>query len=227
VILTDKELRRLGPELLDPYEVKNVQPASIDLRLGQSFRVFKRHSRASIDLAAVPDQDSITEEIIVPWYRNPDGTPGDERGGMVVHPGEMILGSTLECITVPGYLANKPGPASCGLCHPPAAPLVERGMVEFADGRPTPEPDPPTPNEPGVILRCTGLERIAPPVPTSAPKLVVPTPSEAKGLSTPEQAVSGPVGPQRHNPPRGPAKTAASARKTKKSPPPPPAPSLF
>jgi hypothetical protein len=123
--------------------------------------------------------------------------------------------------------ANKPGPASCGLCHPPAAPLVERGMVEFADGRPTPEPDPPTPNEPGVILRCTGLERIAPPVPTPAPKLVVPTPSEAKGLSTPEQAVSGPVGPQRHNPPRGPVKTAASARKTKKSPPPPPAPSLF
>jgi dCTP deaminase len=105
VILVDSELRKLGPTLLDPYEVKNVQPASIDLRLGQSFRVFKRHSRASIDLAAVPDQDSITEEIIVPWYRNPDGTSGDERGGMVVHPGEMILGSTLECITVPGYLA--------------------------------------------------------------------------------------------------------------------------
>jgi hypothetical protein len=124
--------------------------------------------------------------------------------------------------------ANKPGPASCGLCHPPAAPLVERGMVEFADGRPTPEPDPPSPNEPGVILRCTGLERIAPPVPKPAPKLVVPTPSEAKGpVIPPEQAVSGPVGPQRHNPPRGPVKTAASARKTKKSPPPPPAPSLF
>lgn len=115
MILTDRELRARGPELLDPFDPAAVQPASIDLRLGESFRVFRRHARSHIDLVGVPDADEISEAI--------------EAKYLVVHPGEMVLGSTAERITVPGdlimQLVGKSSLARLGLL-----PHVEAGFFD-------------------------------------------------------------------------------------------------
>lgn len=87
-VLPYQELMRLGPTLVSPFDPANVQPASIDLRLGSSFRVPERQL-AYIDLEDVPEVTT-----------NPHLSP--ER--FTLHPGEFVLGSTLERITVPNHL---------------------------------------------------------------------------------------------------------------------------
>lgn len=120
-VLCDRELRaeQRKHALLTPFDDDLVQPASIDLRLGTAFRTFRHHELASIDLAGVPDQDVVSEEVVVPLFRRQcdyhstnrfcdygcrDGWIFDQAGRFVIHPGEMVLGSTLEEIYVPPHL---------------------------------------------------------------------------------------------------------------------------
>lgn len=105
MILTDRQLRQLGPELLDPFTPDAVQPASIDLRLGTSFRVFNRATVPHVDLASVPPADLITTAVDTELYMDVDGVVVDQNACMVIHPGQLVLGSTLERITVPPGLA--------------------------------------------------------------------------------------------------------------------------
>jgi dCTP deaminase len=93
-ILVDHELRAIGPSILDPYDPGLVQPASIDIRLGSTFGVFVRNRFACIDLADLPDEPLVEMRAL------------GEGGSIVIHPGELILGSTLERITVPSTLAR-------------------------------------------------------------------------------------------------------------------------
>ena len=65
-----------------------VQPASVDLRLGDSFRVFHNHRATAIDLRDPPS--NLTEEVVV--------SAGDP---FVIHPGEFCLGRTLEWVQIP------------------------------------------------------------------------------------------------------------------------------
>ena len=65
-----------------------MQPASVDLRLGDSFRVFRNHRTAAIDLRDPPT--NLTEEIKV-----------GEGETFVIHPGEFVLGRTLEWVELP------------------------------------------------------------------------------------------------------------------------------
>jgi len=102
MILEDRELRRLGPTLLDPYEPSLVQPASIDIRLGTTFRVARTHRTPVVDLADVPHEDELSEPVEVPLFQS--WGLRNEEGKFVIHPGEFVLGSTLECITVPSDL---------------------------------------------------------------------------------------------------------------------------
>ena len=56
-VLSDGTIRRLvaeGHVLIDPWDEAMVQPASVDLRLGTSFRVFHNHRITAIDLAEPP-----------------------------------------------------------------------------------------------------------------------------------------------------------------------------
>jgi len=79
-----------------------VQPASIDLRLGDSFRVFHNHRASAIDLRNPPD--NLTEEVVVP-----EGEP------FVIHPGEFCLGRTLEWVQIPNdIVARIEGKSSLG-----------------------------------------------------------------------------------------------------------------
>jgi deoxycytidine triphosphate deaminase len=90
-VLSDGTILRLvhdGQIRIDPWDPGLVQPASVDLRLGDSFRVFHNYRVSTIDLREPPD--NLTEEVAV---------LGDE--AFVIHPGEFCLGRTLEWVELP------------------------------------------------------------------------------------------------------------------------------
>ncbi len=104
-VLSDGTILRLVEEgriRIDPWDPKLVQPASIDLRLGDSFRVFHNHRATAIDLRDPPA--NLTEEVVVPA-----GEP------FVIHPGEFCLGRTLEWVKIPDdIVARIEGKSSLG-----------------------------------------------------------------------------------------------------------------
>ena len=96
------ELVEAGRISIDPWDPGLVQPASVDLRLGPSFRVFHNHHITSIDLRDPPA--GLTEEVVIP-----DG------GAFVIHPGEFCLGTTLERVELPDdIVARIEGKSSLG-----------------------------------------------------------------------------------------------------------------
>lgn len=87
--------------LVDPYIPENIQPASIDVRLGTTFKVFQRDSTQVVDLA---DPVDITKTVEVPV-----------NGSFLLHPGEFVLGHTIERLCVPHDLvARVEGKSSLG-----------------------------------------------------------------------------------------------------------------
>ena len=72
--------------VLDPWESTMLQPSSIDVRLDRIFRVFENHRYPHIDPAE--DQPDLTREVVVEGENEP----------FILHPGEFVLGSTLEVI---------------------------------------------------------------------------------------------------------------------------------
>jgi len=97
MLLSDRDLLaalasgRLG---LDPFDEAMVQPSSVDVRLDRYFRVFANHRYTHIDPAVA--QDDLTELL------EPDGEEP-----FVLHPGEFVLGSTLEVISLSDDLAAR------------------------------------------------------------------------------------------------------------------------
>jgi dCTP deaminase len=104
-VLSDATIRELVNAqkiIIEPWESANVQPASVDLRLGDSFRVFHNHRATSIDLRNPPS--NLTEEVVMP-----PGAP------FVIHPGEFALGRTLEYVELPDdIVARIEGKSSLG-----------------------------------------------------------------------------------------------------------------
>src|SRR3954465_2537342 len=104
-VLSDGTIRRLVDEgriVIDPWDPELVQPASVDLKLGDSFRVFHNHRTAAIDLREPPT--NLTEEVTV----------GPE-AAFVIHPGEFVLGRTQEYVEIPDdIVARIEGKSSLG-----------------------------------------------------------------------------------------------------------------
>src|ERR671936_2523813 len=104
-VLSDGTIMRLvreGRIVIDPWDETLVQPASVDLRLGDSFRVFHNHRVTAIDLRDPPR--NLTEEVVVS-----DGDP------FAIHPGEFALGRTLETVEIPDdVVARIEGKSSLG-----------------------------------------------------------------------------------------------------------------
>ena len=102
-VLSDGTIRRLVEEgriSIDPWDPGLVQPASVDLRLGDSFRVFHNHRTAAIDLRDPPT--NLTEEVVTSDV-------------FVIHPGEFVLGVTLEHVRLPDdVVARIEGKSSLG-----------------------------------------------------------------------------------------------------------------
>ncbi len=90
-VLSDGTIRALvdaGRIRIDPWDPTMVQPASVDVRLGNSFRVFHNHRIQAIDLDAPPKD--LTEHVEV-----------EGEDPFVIHPGEFVLGSTAERVSLP------------------------------------------------------------------------------------------------------------------------------
>ena len=97
MLLSDRDLRKeleSGRLVLDPWDPQMLQPSSVDVRLDRYFRVFQNSRYTHIDPAQ--QQDELT---------SPFETPDDEP--FVLHPGEFVLGSTLEVVTLPDDLASR------------------------------------------------------------------------------------------------------------------------
>jgi len=104
-VLSDGTIRRFVEEgriKIDPWDEGMVQPASVDMRLGNSFRVFHNHKVTAIDLREPPA--GLTEHVDVS-----EGEP------FVIHPGEFCLGRTLESVELPDdIVARLEGKSSLG-----------------------------------------------------------------------------------------------------------------
>ncbi|HEY3866838.1 MAG TPA: dCTP deaminase [Actinocrinis sp.] len=97
MLLSDKDLRAeiaTGRVRVDPFDEEMVQPSSIDVRLDRYFRVFENHRYPHIDPAQ--EQPDLTRLVA------PDG---DEP--FILHPGEFVLASTYEVITLPDDVASR------------------------------------------------------------------------------------------------------------------------
>lgn len=91
MILADATIRALvesGRLLIDPWDPELVQPASVDVRLGEQFRVMRNSRVTHIDLFV--GNDALMDEVTV--------SVGDS---FVLHPGEFALGHTAETFTLP------------------------------------------------------------------------------------------------------------------------------
>jgi dCTP deaminase len=97
VILSDRTIREelaAGRIVIDPLEERNVQPSSVDLRLDRLFRVFRNHTAPIIDVKL--DLEDLTELVQI-----------DPEGVFMLHPGEFVLGATLERVGMPDDLVSR------------------------------------------------------------------------------------------------------------------------
>ncbi|MDO5082863.1 MAG: dCTP deaminase [Arachnia propionica] len=105
MLLSDRDILAevsTGGIALDPWEPTMIQPSSVDVRLDKFFRVFENHRYPHIDPAE--DQSELTRLIEV-----------DDGEAFVLHPGEFVLGSTWEQVSLgPGVAARLEGKSSLG-----------------------------------------------------------------------------------------------------------------
>jgi dCTP deaminase len=105
VVLSDRTIREeLDAKriVIDPLGDQCIQPSSVDLHVDRFFRLFRNHSMRVIDVQE--DLEDLTELVEVP-----EGEP------LILHPGEFVLGSTLERVTLPDDLvARLEGKSSLG-----------------------------------------------------------------------------------------------------------------
>jgi len=97
VLLSDRDIcaeieaKRVA---LEPFEPAMVQPSSVDVRLDRFFRVFENHKYPHIDPSI--DQPDLTRQV-----HPEDGEP------FILHPGEFVLGSTYEMVSLPDDVAAR------------------------------------------------------------------------------------------------------------------------
>jgi dCTP deaminase len=97
MLLSDRDIRaeiEAGRVILDPYDEAMVQPSSVDVRLDRFFRVFENHRYPHIDPAE--EQPDLTRMV---------EASGDEP--FILHPGEFVLGSSYEIVSLPDDVASR------------------------------------------------------------------------------------------------------------------------
>jgi dCTP deaminase len=105
MILSDRTIREqlaAGRIAIDPLDDTCIQPSSVDLRLDRLFRVFLNHTMSVIDVRK--DLSDLTQEVEI--------ADGD---AFILHPGEFVLGSTSEKVSLPDdIVARIEGKSSLG-----------------------------------------------------------------------------------------------------------------
>lgn len=121
MILSDRTIRECltdGRITIDPLADSAVQPSSVDVCLDHRFLVFRNHTRGLIDVKQ--DLSDLTEPV--------EASAGDP---FILHPGEFVLGSTLERIALPddlvGRLEGKSSLGRLGLLIHSTAGFIDAG----------------------------------------------------------------------------------------------------
>ena len=97
MLLSDRDIAaeiESGRVKVEPFNPKMIQPSSVDVRLDRFFRVFENHRYEVIDPSI--EQSELTREVAVA----PDEF-------FILHPGEFVLASTYEVITLPDDIAGR------------------------------------------------------------------------------------------------------------------------
>ena len=97
MLLSDRDIRSCvdsGRVRLEPWDPQMIQPSSIDVHLDRFFRLFNNHKYPVIDPAA--DQPELTRLVDV-----------SAEGSLILHPGEFVLGSTYEKVTLADDVAAR------------------------------------------------------------------------------------------------------------------------
>lgn len=97
MLLSDRDIRAeldAGRVALDPFDPAMIQPSSIDVRLDRYFRLFDNHKYPYIDPAE--DQPELTRLVEI-----------DAHESFILHPGEFVLASTFEFVTLPDDIAAR------------------------------------------------------------------------------------------------------------------------
>ena len=122
MLLSDRDIRaeiEAGRVKVEPFEKAMIQPSSVDVRLDRFFRVFENHKYEVIDPSK--EQPELTREVAV---------SGDDH--FILHPGEFVLASTYEVITLPddvaGRLEGKSSLGRLGLLTHSTAGFIDPGF---------------------------------------------------------------------------------------------------
>jgi len=97
VLLSDRDIKaeiNAGRVKVEPFDGAMIQPSSVDVRLDRFFRVFENHKYSVIDPSI--EQSDLTREVEV--------AANEE---FILHPGEFVLASTYEVITLPDDIAGR------------------------------------------------------------------------------------------------------------------------
>jgi dCTP deaminase len=120
MVLSDRTIRRLiaeGRIGIEPFDQSLIQPSSVDVRVDRRFRVFRNSRYPYIDVKI--EQEDLTELV----------EAGDE--AFILHPGEFVLGSTLERVMLPddvvGRLDGKSSLGRLGLLIHSTAGFIDPG----------------------------------------------------------------------------------------------------
>jgi deoxycytidine triphosphate deaminase len=123
-VLSDRDIRaalEAGEIAVKPYDPADLQPSSVDLHLDRSFRVFRNNRYPFIDVRA--SQPDLTELLTIA-----DDEP------FVLHPGEFVLGQTLEWVELPNDLVARLEGKALALDTPVPTPSGWRTMGELEPG---------------------------------------------------------------------------------------------
>ncbi len=97
MLLSDRDIRSEIDSArirLEPFDAAMVQPSSVDVRLDRYFRVFENHKYPHIDPSV--DQPDLTRRV------QPQGEEP-----FILHPGEFVLASTYEVVSLPDDVAAR------------------------------------------------------------------------------------------------------------------------
>ena len=97
MLLSDRDIAlevKAGRVKVEPFTDAMIQPSSVDVRLDRFFRVFENHKYSVIDPSI--EQSDLTREVAV-----------NDDEFFILHPGEFVLASTFEVITLPDDIAGR------------------------------------------------------------------------------------------------------------------------
>ena len=125
-VLSDRDIRtelEEGRVQIRPYDPADLQPSSVDLHLDRSFRVFRNNRYPYIDVRA--PQPDLTELLRV-----------ENEEAFILHPGEFVLGQTLEWVELPDDLVARLEGKALALNTPVPTPTGWRTMGDLEPGDP-------------------------------------------------------------------------------------------